>query len=262
MNAVEQNGVADTGAVRRPGQPTPDVPTLSQIQQMVDQVDQALQGIMVVHAQADSVREAARLLVATLLDRLDSPRPTGEPNDPAHRATAEASQTAQAAQARLAEQVAAALEASRASIQTLREALSRVLPEPVSHWSAGQAETREATDSFDPADLVGPSRPGAPAFEGAPGLTSMVSGSRLELQVSKFTSFADLNGYRDAVGSIPGVQEVKVRRVHRGTLFLLVDYDGIVPLADRLSEITEFPSSRVSTSGDTIQVALTSDGNQ
>ena len=85
----------------------------------------------------------------------------------------------------------------------------------------------------------------------------MTDWSRLDLEVSKFTSFADLNGYCDALGKLPGVRDVKVRRLHKGVLSLSVDYEGIIALSDRLGEIKDHPPKRVSTEGDTIQVALT-----
>ena len=85
----------------------------------------------------------------------------------------------------------------------------------------------------------------------------MTDWARLDLEVSKFTSFADLNGYCDALGKLPGVRDVKVRRLHRGVLLLSVDYEGIIPLADRLGEIKDHPPKRTSVDGDTIQVALT-----
>lgn len=88
-------------------------------------------------------------------------------------------------------------------------------------------------------------------------LASTASSSRLDLQVSKFSNFADLNGYREALATIPGVRDVKIRRVHKGVLFLSVDYEGIVPLTERLQDIREHPARRVTMSGDTIQVALT-----
>lgn len=109
------------------------------------------------------------------------------------------------------------------------------------------------------AEVVSSAEANAGPLSGGPedSIAAAATSSRLDIQVSKFSNFADLNGYREELAALPGVRDVKIRRVHKGVLFLSVDYDGIVPLTERLEDIRGHPARRVSMNGDTIQVALT-----
>jgi hypothetical protein len=84
----------------------------------------------------------------------------------------------------------------------------------------------------------------------------LLAGSRLNLQVARFTSFSDLNAYPRALAAIPGVRDVKIRRFHKGALYLSVDYEGVLPLTERLGDVAGYPARHVSVAEDTIQVVL------
>jgi hypothetical protein len=84
----------------------------------------------------------------------------------------------------------------------------------------------------------------------------LLAGSRLSVQVSTFRSFGELGAYQLALSSSPGVRAVKVRRFYRGVLYVTVDYDGVLPLVERLKEVDGFATSNVFTAGGCIYVVL------
>ena len=57
------------------------------------------------------------------------------------------------------------------------------------------------------------------------------------LIASPFARFTDLGGFQAAVQTLPGVQDVRVRRFAQGTLEMRVSYFGDTPLADLLRRL-------------------------
>lgn len=240
------------------------------------------------HARLSAMLQASRLLVGDLVERA---RAAG---DPATSATVESFNSAQVAAAELDAELARLLDAAAAMLATPAsdtQAPPALLPapsesaqpvvgdgvnEPQSDYVAELpwplpelavvAPAEEASEPVaDEAEalMTGTSGPLTTAAHDAGDASRATSSwSRLDLQVSRFTNFADLNSYRDAISRVPGVRDVKIRRVHKGVLFLSVDYEGIIPLADRLHDIREHPPRRVSSNGDTIQVALTEEDSE
>ncbi len=89
-----------------------------------------------------------------------------------------------------------------------------------------------------------------------PADATLIAGPRIELQVARFSSFGDVNAYLKELRALPGVRAVKVRRFHRGVLFLSVDYEGVLPLSGRLAEISCFRPRHIAAVGDALHVAL------
>ncbi|MAG37584.1 MAG: hypothetical protein CL878_15220 [Dehalococcoidia bacterium] len=86
----------------------------------------------------------------------------------------------------------------------------------------------------------------------------LMAGSRLNVQVSPFKRFGQLATYQNALGSLSGVRDVKMRRFYKGVLHLSVDYDGVIPMTDRLAEVAGFSPESVFVEGSTIHVRLPS----
>lgn len=59
----------------------------------------------------------------------------------------------------------------------------------------------------------------------------------VEVTLTGFRSFADINQVRRAVSRIPGVWVVQARTGVPGAMALLVEYDGVVPFAIHLAEL-------------------------
>jgi len=102
---------------------------------------------------------------------------------------------------------------------------------------------------------------GAGPNGGTPILTPLsahpaVAGSRTMVEVSKFTNFADLNAYEVALAAMPGIRAVKVHRFYKGTLYLVIEYEGILPLSERLVDVPGFAPSHVSAHNNVIEVML------
>lgn len=60
----------------------------------------------------------------------------------------------------------------------------------------------------------------------------------IQLLVSGFRSFSDLNIVRKAVSRLPGVSNVQTRPMGAGVMVLLVSYAGMVPFQVHLDELT------------------------
>ena len=232
-----------------------------------------LDALASVQAQMAASREAAALMVDAILRGLEAASPT-DPELAARAAMIGAYRAAEDALTKLDAQLSAIVDAGRQSLLASvgdpegpngeSRARSPSGNEAVESTDEDATEVRGTDAPFGPvfaedwpADGVGPSNANGHANDGE--ATEQSPGwSRLDMQVSKFANFGDLNEYRDALAIIPGVKDVKIRRVHKGVLFLSVDYDGIIPLPDRLPEIKEHPPQRVSVAGNLIQVALAS----
>ncbi len=82
----------------------------------------------------------------------------------------------------------------------------------------------------------------------------------INLQAGPFGSFRSLATFQEALGRLEGVRSVKVRRFHRGTLYAGIQYDGILPLGQRLAGLTQFKPRIVSDRADSIQLAVEAEG--
>ncbi len=78
----------------------------------------------------------------------------------------------------------------------------------------------------------------------------------VNLQAGPFGSFRSLATFQEAVGRLEGVRSVKVRRFHRGTLYSSVQYDGILPLGQRLAGLTQFRPRVIADRAGSIQLAI------
>ena len=61
---------------------------------------------------------------------------------------------------------------------------------------------------------------------------------QIQLLVSGFRSFSDVNAARKAISGIPGVSHVQARPMGAGVMVLLVSYAGMVPFQVHLAELT------------------------
>lgn len=68
--------------------------------------------------------------------------------------------------------------------------------------------------------------------------TDATNQEHIQLLVSGFRSFSDLNIVRKAVTRLPGVSNVQVRPMGAGVMVLLVSYAGMVPFQVHLAELT------------------------
>ncbi|MCL5263791.1 MAG: hypothetical protein M1343_01115 [Chloroflexi bacterium] len=82
------------------------------------------------------------------------------------------------------------------------------------------------------------------------------------LVVSPFGSFRSLAAFQKAVEELDGVRSAKVRRFHRGTLYQVVQYDGAVPLEERLENLVQFRPRVVSRSASSIELKLDLEENK
>ncbi len=62
----------------------------------------------------------------------------------------------------------------------------------------------------------------------------------INLIVSHFGSFRSVGAFQHDLERLEGVRSVRTRRFHRGTLYLLIRYDGVTPLEERLKELVQF----------------------
>jgi hypothetical protein len=76
-----------------------------------------------------------------------------------------------------------------------------------------------------------------------------------------FRSFVALNEFQDAMRALHGVINVKVRRFYRGTLHLGVEYEDVIPLAERMRELQGFTWRLVSASQQEIELMLEEQGD-
>ena len=82
----------------------------------------------------------------------------------------------------------------------------------------------------------------------------------LTLVVYPFHSFVALNDFQGAIRALRGVTNTRVRRFYRGTLHLAVDYEDIIPLAERLQDLRGFRWQLVSESRQEIELLLEDTG--
>lgn len=82
----------------------------------------------------------------------------------------------------------------------------------------------------------------------------------LTLVVYPFHSFVALNEFQGAIRVLRGVTNTRVRRFYRGTLHLAVDYEDVIPLAERLQDLRGFRWQMVSESRQEIELLLEDTG--
>ena len=82
----------------------------------------------------------------------------------------------------------------------------------------------------------------------------------LTLVVYPFHSFVALNEFQSAIRVLRGVTNTRVRRFYRGTLHLAVDYEDVIPLAERLQDLRGFRWQMVSESRQEIELLLEDTG--
>ena len=82
----------------------------------------------------------------------------------------------------------------------------------------------------------------------------------LTLVVYPFHSFVALNEFQGAIRALRGVTSTRVRRFYRGTLHLAVDYEDVIPLAERLQDLRGFRWQMVSESRQEIELLLEDTG--
>jgi hypothetical protein len=86
---------------------------------------------------------------------------------------------------------------------------------------------------------------------GAVALTEHVT-----LVVYPFRSFGALNEFQAAMRGLRGVKNLRVRRFYKGTLHLAVEYEDVIPLTQRLRDLTAFPWEIVSESRGELELRL------
>jgi hypothetical protein len=66
---------------------------------------------------------------------------------------------------------------------------------------------------------------------------------QVEMVVSPFRHFTDVNTYIAGVRALPGVQRVAMKSLSAGVLTMLVSYDGVVPLDRAMRHVPGFVMS-------------------
>lgn len=83
----------------------------------------------------------------------------------------------------------------------------------------------------------------------------------MTLVVYPFHSFQALNEFQSAIRLLHGVTNTRVRRFYRGTLHLAVDYEDMIPLAERLRDLRGFNFQVASESRSEIELVLQESGS-
>lgn len=109
------------------------------------------------------------------------------------------------------------------------------------------------------ADLAASHQPDMIAVDDRPG-GAVPLVEHLTLVVYPFHSFVALNEFQGAVRVLRGVTNTRVRRFYRGTLHLAVDYEDVIPLAERLQDLRGFRWQMVSESRQEIELLLEDTG--
>jgi len=78
----------------------------------------------------------------------------------------------------------------------------------------------------------------------------------MTLVVYPFHSFAALNEFQSAIRGLHGVKNTRVRRFYRGTLHLAVDYEDMIPLADRMADLKDLEFQIASESRSELEIVL------
>ncbi len=76
------------------------------------------------------------------------------------------------------------------------------------------------------------------------------------LIVSPFDNFRSLVAFQQALEGLEDVRSVRVRRFHRGTLYAMVRYDGVLPLEERLKKLVHFSPRVVASRPGCIELQL------
>ena len=109
------------------------------------------------------------------------------------------------------------------------------------------------------APLASARRAAAPPFASppAPAAVDAAIAGQMVIVAAPFKSFAALNTFQDAIRAVRGVQSTHVRRFYRGTLTLVVEYEGTgVPFTDRVQHASNGTWSIVATEPNRFEVAI------
>jgi len=82
----------------------------------------------------------------------------------------------------------------------------------------------------------------------------------INLQVGPFASFRALAAFQNALCRLEGVTRVKVRRFYRGMLYASVQYSGVLPLAERLTALSDFNPKVVADDAGNLHVSIELEG--
>lgn len=130
---------------------------------------------------------------------------------------------------------------------------------PADRWEAAPSGT--TGDRLPPAVSTAGGAPEEPPARPpeAPAATPEPAGfaGSYEISAGPFAKFATMNALFEKLQAIDGVREVRMGRFQRGILDVGVDYDGTVPLTDRLTTLEGLPLSVTSVDGKRIQLTLT-----
>lgn len=121
------------------------------------------------------------------------------------------------------------------------------------------ASAAPAAPAPRPAAAVASRQPDMIAADDRPG-GAVPLVEHLTLVVYPFHSFVALNEFQGAIRALRGVTNTRVRRFYRGTLHLAVDYEDIIPLAERLQDLRGFRWQMVSESRQEIELLLEDTG--
>lgn len=108
-------------------------------------------------------------------------------------------------------------------------------------------------------DLAASHQPDMIAIDDRPG-GAVPLVEHLTLVVYPFHSFVALNEFQSAIRVLRGVTNTRVRRFYRGTLHLAVDYEDVIPLAERLQDLRGFRWQMVSETRQEIELLLEDTG--
>ncbi|MCK9496086.1 MAG: hypothetical protein M0R75_11410 [Dehalococcoidia bacterium] len=67
--------------------------------------------------------------------------------------------------------------------------------------------------------------------------STSTNAEQVELLLTGFTSFAEINLVRKAISKLPGVSQVQARPICPGAMSLFVTYEGMVPFQVHVNEL-------------------------
>ena len=83
-----------------------------------------------------------------------------------------------------------------------------------------------------------------------------------EVIVGPFARFSALAAFMQALKAQPGVTGVVTRQVHRGTVYLRVRYDGVIPLRTSLEQLVGYDLEVVAEQPHRLEVRVRSTGDE
>jgi hypothetical protein len=127
---------------------------------------------------------------------------------------------------------------------------------PGSREFAGGAAAADSDEPMIPAPASASARPPELLRADARPGGAVTMREHVTIVAHPFRSFVALNEFQEEIRRLRGVINVKVRRFYRGTLHLGVEYEDVIPLAERLRDLQGFQWRLISESDQEVEIML------